>query len=453
MRLNFSNLKVNNSTNNSINSTNSVTNDLANFSSSNSIEDQFILRLPASLASILNTELSENDYSLPGDLSIRFLSPRTAIVRHSRFIKEAYPAILVDSPTVMETLKSSNLSIVEIEPITSEEVTNNNNNNNNNSSNINTHSSLNPSNSDPDLIAGQYYKVADVNQILLVLDLDTPEGMRVFNNRIPPGLQDELLKHLSNPTCSDLGTLTKTSSSTSNPTSITPFESSPIWAQWPDGLTPPMRQAKLKRFAPRPWHASSLSELERIEKEVERLIKADGQAIESKFSLISDEGNVLLGEDFDNITKDNHDEEEDITKDDIETDKSIPKNDDNTNFDQEEDEDHFEESEESGESEDSEASDIEDMNDFAAEIEGNLLQEEGSQSGNVTTDNNSISNTSSTNMNQSPQLSEHDRLIKDLEAKLAEKLKQAESVSNPLIKARIEDVIKQLEDNLRNLKQ
>ena len=76
------------------------------------LEEQFILRLPPSLSSILKAELSENEYTSPGELSIKFISPRTAIVKHPRFIKEAYGACLVDSPTIMETLKSSTLSIV-----------------------------------------------------------------------------------------------------------------------------------------------------------------------------------------------------------------------------------------------------------------------------------------------------------------------------------------------------
>lgn len=86
------------------------------------LEEQFILRLPPSLSSILKAELSENEYTSPGDLSIKFISPRTAIVKHPRFIKEAYGACLVDSPTIMETLKSSTLSIVSTTGLDEKEI-------------------------------------------------------------------------------------------------------------------------------------------------------------------------------------------------------------------------------------------------------------------------------------------------------------------------------------------
>ena len=84
------------------------------------------------------------------------------------------------------------------------------------------------------------------------------------------------------------------------------------------------------------------------------------------------------------------------------------------------------------------------MNDFAAEIEDNLLTLQPQPGKDQEDYDKSL---------QTPIESETDRLVKDLEAKLAEKLKQAESVSNLLIKARIEDVIRQLEDNLKNLRE
>lgn len=375
------------------------------------LEEQFILRLPPSLASILNSELAENEYTSPGDLSIKFLSSRTAIVKHPRFIKDAYPAVLMDSPTVMETLKSSNLSVVGIsgseEKDEEEEVEGDENNPNENKNH-----------SEAEINVGQYYKVADLNQILMVLDLDTIEGQRVFN-RVPQALQEQLLKSLQNN-----GTVSSIPSGLDDVTAS--------WAQWPDGLTFPMKSAKQKKFAPRPLHASTVGEFERIEREVERLLKSDGQAIESKFTLIGSNGEVLLGDDLD-VKAAAGNETKDIEMfDDITEERP-----------EDEEEAEFEDEEEQEEEEVSSASDIEDMNDFAAEIEDNLLAEEQEID----------SEKSQPIVKATPIESETDRLVKDLEAKLAEKQKQAESVSNPLIKARIEDVIRQMEDNLRNLRE
>jgi TATA-binding protein-associated factor Taf7 len=372
------------------------------------LEEQFILRLPPSLASILSSELAENEYNSPGDLSIKFLSGRTAIVKHPRFIKDAYPAVLMDSPTVMETLKSSNLSVVGIsgsEEKDEDEV----DGEENNPSDDKTHKN----NSESEINVGQYYKVADLNQILMVLDLDTTEGQRVFN-RVPQALQEQLLKALPN------GNITAI------PAGLDDITAS--WAQWPDGLTLPMKAAKQKKFAPRPLHASTVGEFERIEREVERLLKSDGQAIESKFSLIAAHGEILLGDSDVKIALDGEDVEMfDETEEQYE-------------------EDVQEEEEEEDIEDGSSASDIEDMNDFAAEIEDNLLAEEQEQP-------EPSEPLEAIEQEQIPVESETDRLVKDLEIKLAEKQKQAESVSNPLIKARIEDVIKQMEDNLRNLRE
>lgn len=378
------------------------------------LEEQFILRLPPSLASILSSELAENEYTSPGDLSIKFLSSRTAIVKHPRFIKDAYPAVLMDSPTVMETLKSSNLSVVGIsgseEKDEEEEVEGDENNPTNENKN----------HSEAEINVGQYYKVADLNQILMVLDLDTTEGQRVFN-RVPQALQEQLLKSLQNN-----GTVSSIPSGLDDVTAS--------WAQWPDGLTFPMKSAKQKKFAPRPLHASTVGEFERIEREVERLLKSDGQAIESKFTLIGSNGEVLLGDDLD-VKADAGNETEEIEMFDGITEEQA----------EGEEEAEFEDGEEEQEEEEvSSASDIEDMTDFAAEIEDNLLAEEQE-----------IEPEKSQPIAEAtpPVESETDRLVKDLEAKLAEKQKQAESVSNPLIKARIEDVIRQMEDNLRNLRE
>lgn len=339
------------------------------------------------------------------------MSSRTAIVRHPRFVKEAYAAVLMDSPTVMETLKSSNLSIVGIG------LTGSDDKDAEGEAPIPNGSSDNP-HGDTEINVGQYYKVADLNQILMVLDLDTTEGQRIFN-RVPLPLQEQLLKALQGIT-------------SAIPAGLDDITAS--WAQWPDGLTPPMRAAKSKKFASRPVHASTVGDLERIEREVERLMKSDGQAIESKFTLFGVNGEVLLGDSEDKLIEDPLDDLEDL--DDLDGLDDLEGIETETEFDALEEEEYS-----------SNASDIEDMNDFAAEIEDNLLAEDGEEE----LDQGTLLDTT----NQEPPVpleSETDRLVKDLQAKLAEKVKQAESVSNPLIKARIEDVIRQMEDNLRNLR-
>lgn len=386
------------------------------------LEEQFILRLPPSLASIMNSELAENEYTSPGDLNIKFLSSRTAIVKHPRFIKDAYPAVLMDSPTVMETLKSSNLSVIGISG--SEEKDEEDGEGEGEmergregeENNLNTE---NKNHSEAEINVGQYYKVADLNQILMVLDLDTTEGQRVFN-KVPQALQEQLLKSLQNNV-----------TFSSIPSGLDDVTAS--WAQWPDGLTFPMKSAKQKKFAPRPLHASTVGEFERIEREVERLLKSDGQAIESKFTLIASNGEILLGD---------LDVKAPLEAEDIEMfdEAAVEEAEAGAEF---EDEGEGEEGE--GEEDISSASDIEDMNDFAAEIEGNLLAEE--------LETEPIQILPEAEPESKPVESETDRLVKDLEAKLTEKQKQAESVTNPLIKARIEDVIKQMEDNLRNLRE
>lgn len=286
------------------------------------------------------------------------------------------------------------------------------------------------------LDVGQYYKVADLNQILMVLDLDTIEGQRVFN-RIPVILQEQLLKSLSLQGKEHENEQEKDNNFFNNGNN----DLTASWAQWPDGLTGPMKSAKQKRFADRPWHASSIGELERIEREVERLLKSDGQAIESKFTLTSSKGEFLLGneEELEGLKL------EVVAVEGADEKGTVNKLIDNQMLEGEIEQTFFDEEEE-------EASDIEDMNDLVAEIEDNLFEPSPSH----------ILEIPQTHPHpQEPQeqtpipteISESDRLVRDLEAKLTEKLKQAESVSNPLIKARIEDVIRQLEDNLKHLRE
>ena len=77
----------------------------------------------------------------------------------------------MDSPTIMETLKNSTLSISEINRSEDKEVEDNNPDTgiqDGKSSN-----NLGSNHQESEMNVGQYYKVADLNQILMVLDLDT----------------------------------------------------------------------------------------------------------------------------------------------------------------------------------------------------------------------------------------------------------------------------------------
>jgi TATA-binding protein-associated factor Taf7 len=380
------------------------------------LEEHFILRLPPSLASLLTDPLLESAFTSPGDLKIRFASPRTALVQHPRFIKPAYPALLCDSPSILETLKNPTIS-VEFK-----------------SSSLSSSSNSNSSNTATSTTAvlGQYYKVADLNQILVVLDVDSPEGQGTLS-RLPAHIQQRLLLLATAPDSFEAiksaipaGQLAEEAAS-----------SSLSWCSLSDGLTPPLKNAQRRRFAPRPVHAAEIGNLERVEREVERLLKADGHCEESHFTLIGVDGVVLLG---DSVLLDNHEDDQEQVQEfeDFEEEQEQEEEEDNDN----DDDSMLEQGQ--GEFEESEDSDV--MDDFAAEIEDNLMRLEAE-------DENEVGSIATTASAPSATATQTHTAVTELESKLQEKLKQAATVTNPLIKARIEDVIRQLEDNLRKLRE
>jgi TATA-binding protein-associated factor Taf7 len=403
------------------------------------LEEHFILRLPPSLASLLTDTLLESAFTSPGDLKIRFASPRTALVQHPRFIKPAYPALLCDSPSILETLKNPTIS-VEFK-----------------SSSLSSSSNSNSSNTATSTTAvlGQYYKVADLNQILVVLDVDSPEGQGTLS-RLPAHIQQRLLLLATAPDSFEAiksaipaGQLAEEAAS-----------SSLSWCSLSDGLTPPLKNAQRRRFAPRPVHAAEIGNLERVEREVERLLKADGHCEESHFTLIGVDGVVLLG---DSVLLDNHEDDQEQVQEfeDFEEEQEQEEEEDNDN----DDDSMLEQGQ--GEFEESEDSDV--MDDFAAEIEDNLMRleaEDENEVGSIATTASapstkntasnapsSVSSSSLSSSTPSATATQTHTAVTELESKLQEKLKQAATVTNPLIKARIEDVIRQLEDNLRKLRE
>jgi TATA-binding protein-associated factor Taf7 len=421
------------------------------------MEEQFILRLPSSLASILLQELAETAFEHPGEgFGIKWLSPRTALVRHPRFVKGEYPAVLMDLPGICETLKSSNLTSTpklldedeakaleakadETKDKERDKDTDKEKEKDKDKEKEKDNGSATLSASGPSVSVAQYYKVADVSQALVVLDVESPEGAKQFK-ALPSSIQQRLMAGLSGDTATDPSRF------------ACPDETLATcpWAQLADGLTPPLKQAAKRRFGPRPLHFHDAGDLERIEREVERLIKADGQAAETAFSLLGADGQVLLSSGpvaTETLHEDTEMEpygEGDMALEQDEEDNELEGDEEE---DEEEEEDNNEE-EGSGEEE----GEGEEFDDFAAELEDNLMQEQefdGSQLSAGPTEAASLHDPSAALSG----LSEKDRMVYDLEERLEEKRKQAASVANPLIKARIEDVVRQLEDNLRHLKQ
>ncbi len=383
------------------------------------LEEHFILRLPPSLASLLRGSLVESEFTSPGDLKIRFLTGRTALVQHPRFIKPGYPAILCDSPSIMETLKNPSISI----------------DHSNDNHKVQTPSTSTSENSQ--FTVGQYYKVADLNQILVVLDVDSPEGQRTLTS-LPSNIQQRLLRIAASPDSFDtlLQGIPAAEQAEESHSATLP------WCSLPDGLTAPLKSAQKRRFAPRPLHASRVGDLERVEREVERLLKEDASSGDSQFTLVGPDGKVLLG------NAELEETEQDLLDE----------------FNDDDDGDFQEE----GEGEEEE----EEMDDFAAEIEDNLMrldeeseEGEGEAEGTTTSTTFTTTTTNTITITTSPTTNVQDpsspsstqptlsSAVTELELKLQEKLKQAATVTNPLIKARIEDVIRQLEDNLRKLRE
>lgn len=389
------------------------------------IEEHFLLRLPPSLASLLTSSLVENDFTHPGDLEIRFVSPRTALVSHPRFIKPGYAAVLCDLPACLETLKNPSLQL----DYTQRKVAGDEEDGEG-------ESSLKES-----YTVGQYYKVADLNQVLVVLDLDLPgeEPTKSVLARLPQHIINRLGKlHAAAP---DSFNAIRASITASELAAERP-QSTCEWAQLPDGLTPPLKSAYKRRFAPRPLPAAKCGVIEDIEAQLERLIKADGQAIESSFTLYGPDGEVLLGVGANGVGEDLDDfaaEIEDNLMQDLEE--------------VEGEDDHGLEEGDEGEGDETMG---EEIMDNVQDVERDAFEDDNLMEPVEDTEMSQQSSQLPPSQPSQPQSSQpsqdsRDSMIRELQEKLQEKQRQAASVTNPLIKARIEDVIRQLEDNLRHL--
>ena len=174
------------------------------------LEEHIYIRFPVSIADIVRSELRQSRQ--PNDLTITFTTPRRANVV---FNGSTFTGFLVDLPTITETLKSLDC----------------------NSGQTST---------------GQYCKVADCTQMLMVID---PRESDVDE-------YDQILKHLE--------------------------------YRWPDGLTPPMYQAHRNRwsgqFSASGAHPSSqgVKNIEQVEGQVKALLDRDAAADRTDFDYFVD---------------------------------------------------------------------------------------------------------------------------------------------------------------------
>lgn len=161
------------------------------------LEEHFYIRFPTDLAESIREDL--RDVRKPSDLSLTFITPRRATVQFGA--SERLSAILVDIPTVTETIKSLEAG-------------------------------HGPS------TTGQYCKVAEAAQMLIVFSTD--EQADEFEERMRA-----------------------------------------VDFQYQDGLTPPMHQARQRRF--NPTRAGVRVELEQIEEQVRALLERDSRSTLSRF--------------------------------------------------------------------------------------------------------------------------------------------------------------------------
>lgn len=167
------------------------------------VEEHFYIRFPPDLSESIREDLK--DVRKPSDLTIRFATARTASVQISA--DEELPAVLVDLPACTETLKSLDI-----------------------------HSTGQPCTSGT---SGQYCKVADAAQMLVVL-----------------GSAEQADAFAAQMRAAD-------------------------W-QYPDGMTAPMVRARQRRFRDDPSRTKR-SDLEAIEAQVKRLLEADERALRTRF--------------------------------------------------------------------------------------------------------------------------------------------------------------------------
>lgn len=171
-------------------------------------EEHFVIRFPPGLAASVRSDLQET--GLPGDLEISFnrnvklvksllirFVEQDARMAKVKFDGRVYSAVLCDLPTILESLKTSDGS--------------------------------------------QYTKVADIHQVLLVLD----------------GPSDQMKQRIEQLRAADY--------------------------QLDDGLTAPMTDCRHRRFSTKAHE--NAKRMEEIEERVKALIQADESAIASNYTL------------------------------------------------------------------------------------------------------------------------------------------------------------------------
>ena len=289
-------------------------------------EEHFIVRFPPSVAAQLREELREAEQ--PEDLSITFTDARRAnVVFHGR----NYVGVLLDLPTIIESHKTFDRS--------------------------------------------QYYKIADICQMLLVL----PEGPETGER-------------------------------------IQTWETEG-W-QFADGLTPPMRNVRARRFRRTASHGQQ-KDVEAIERKVQALLDRDSQAASSRFTVYDSLGRAVLrgGENDGKFVRVKPGEAgvlEEVEEVEAEMEESVEPHD---------------------------SSD----EDFAAELEEEMLADETVEGEPKRT---MIEEVPSHQISAAPTPTASPAVM-ELQAKINERKAQLASVTNPLIRARLEDVIRQLEQDLQ----
>jgi transcription initiation factor TFIID subunit 7 len=297
-------------------------------------EEQFIVRFPSSVAAQLREELREAEQ--PEDLSIIFTDARRANVH---FHGRRWVGVLLDLPTIIESHKTFDRS--------------------------------------------QYYKTADICQMLLVL----PEGTE---------------------------TMAK----------LEAWEVAG-W-QFSDGITPPLRNVRARRFKKTASYGQQ-KDVEAIERRVQALLDRDAAAASSTFTVYDALGRAVLrggGMDgkFVRVKPGEAGILEEVEEADAEMEESVERHD---------------------------SSD----EDFAAELEEEMLaieeEVEGTEmEGELKEEESPIMMIPARQTSTAPTPSPSPAVM-ELQAKINERKAQLASVTNPLIKARLEDVIRQLEQDLQ----
>ncbi len=301
-------------------------------------EENFVIRFPPSLATSVRSDLQET--GVPGDLEINF-SQQDGRLAKVKFDGRTYQGVLCDLPTIIETHKTTDRS--------------------------------------------QYIKVADVHQVLIVLD----------------GSPDAVKQKLDFYRANDF--------------------------KLDDGLSAPMKNVRNRRFSNK--SSENAKRMEEMEAKLNLLLEADERAESVNYMLYDSKNRPIQFKQTGRKTNKIVTEMEVTETVEIEETQVV---------------------EEEVESDDS---------DFAAELEGDLLDELEQDEFEAQEDQEeSVFEEECSNANESLEKLEDSHLppaIQQLCKQIEEKKNQLNSVTNPAIKQRLEEVIsyleKQLSDKMRDL--